>query len=149
MSHKRSMIVQSTFPPFVVVPPFSNIVSSIVAPPAALVSEIRGVIFHFNKRTARRREGIRLTAEVLDYNFTSAVSSRGHVERTSLFFAAVESHLSKRQECSQLFHGGSCDAQSVVVIVTDPAVCCLCVPVGWRSRTVQEKVGHKKPSPLK
>ena len=120
MSHKRSMIVQSSFAPFVVVPPFSNIVSSIVAPPAALVSEIRGVIFHFNKRTARRREGVRLTAEVLDYNFTSAVSSRGHVERTSLFFAAVESHLSKRQECSQLFHGSSCDAHSVVMIVTDP-----------------------------
>ena len=40
---------------------------------------------------------IRLTAEVLDYGFTSDVISSGHVERTSVLFAAVESQLGERQ----------------------------------------------------
>ena len=44
---------------------------------------------------------IRLTAEVLDYSFTSAVSDRGHVEGTPMMlFTAVESQLSERQMCS-------------------------------------------------
>ena len=33
--------------------------------------------------------GVRLTAEILDYRFTRAVSGSGHVERTSLLFAAM------------------------------------------------------------
>ena len=40
---------------------------------------------------------IRLTAEVLDYGFTSDVISSGHVERTSILFTAVESQLGERQ----------------------------------------------------
>ena len=40
---------------------------------------------------------IRLTAEVLDYGFISDVISSGHVERTSVLFAAVESQLGERQ----------------------------------------------------
>ena len=35
----------------------------------------------------------------------SAISGSGHVERTSLLFAAVESHLGERQVSSELSHG--------------------------------------------
>ena len=53
--------------------------------------------FHFKKRATGIRLDIRLTAEVLDRSFTSAVSDRGHVECTFLLFTAVESQLSERQ----------------------------------------------------
>ena len=73
----------------------------------------------------RARHDVRLTAEVLDHSFTSAVSDRGHVERTSLLFTAVESQLSERQVCYQLLHGTLLQKRLVVVIVANSSVCCL------------------------
>ena len=67
------------------------------------------VIFHYDIWATRGRLDIRLTAEVPDYIFTSAVSNSGHVERTSIVFTAVESQLGERQVCSQLIHGGFCE----------------------------------------
>ena len=68
------------------------------------------------------RQDIRLTAEELDYSFTSAVSDRGHVERTSLLFTAVESQLSERQVCPQLFHGTLSENCLVVMVTADSTV---------------------------
>ena len=62
-------------------------------------------ICNLHKRAARGGHDFRLTAEVLDYSFTRAVSGRGHVERTSLVFTAVESQLGERQVRSHLIHG--------------------------------------------
>ena len=73
----------------------------------------------------RVRHDVRLTAEVLDHSFTSAVSDRGHVERTSLLFTAVESQLSERQVGSQLIHGTLIQKRLVVVIVANSPVFCL------------------------
>ena len=64
----------------------------------------------------------RLTAEVLDYSFTSAVGGRGHVERTSLLFIAVESQLSERQVCYELIHGTLGQKRLVIVIAADSSV---------------------------
>ena len=116
------MIVHACLIYFAIVPPFPNKLRSIISPPTALFGQVRIVIFHSNKRVARVRHCIRLTAEILNYNFTSVVRDCGHVERTSLLFSAVESQLSERQVCPQLIHGVCCDAHSVVLIVADPAV---------------------------
>ena len=67
------------------------------------------VIFHSDIWATRGGLGIRLTAKVLDYSFTSAVTGSGHVERTSIVFTAVESQLGEGQVCSQLIHGGFCE----------------------------------------
>ena len=67
------------------------------------------VIFHSDIWATRDGLDIRLTAEVLDYSFTSVVSNSVHVERTSIVFTAVESQLGERQVCSQLIHGGFCE----------------------------------------
>jgi len=64
----------------------------------------------------------RRLAEVLDYSLTNAISDRGHVERTSLLFTAVESQLSERQVCSELMHGTLCQKRLVIVIVADSSV---------------------------
>ena len=68
------------------------------------------------------RLDIRLTAEVLDYSFTSAVRDRGHVECTPLLFTAVESQLSERQVCSEFFHGNLFQKRLVIAIATDSSV---------------------------
>ena len=65
------------------------------------------------------------------------------MERTSLLFSAVESQLGERQVCSELIHGGVCDSHSVVLIVADPAVCCLSSPIRGRVRTVYNQVSDK------
>ena len=57
-------------------------------------------MLHSIKRATRIRLDIRLTTEVVDYSFTSAVRARGHVERMYLLFTAVESQMSERQVCS-------------------------------------------------
>ena len=75
----------------------------------SLASLDRVVIFHSDIWATRGRLDIRPTAQVLDCSFTSAVSSSGHVERTSNLFTAVESQLGERQVCSQLIHGGFCE----------------------------------------
>ena len=68
------------------------------------------------------RHDVSLTAEVLDYSFTSAVSNRGHVERTSLLFTAVESHLSERRVSPQLIHGTLSEYRLVVMVTADSTV---------------------------
>ena len=83
------------------------------------------VIIHPYKRATRVRLDICLTAKVLDHSFTRAVCDRGHVERTSLLFAAVESYLSKRQVCSQFQHCVVCEKRVIVVIAAYSTVWCL------------------------
>ena len=65
------------------------------------------IIFHPHKRATGIRSRIRLTAKVLDNSFTSTVSGRGHVERTSLLFTTEESQLSKGHIRPEFFHGAS------------------------------------------
>ena len=98
------MVVQSIL--IYSMPPFANVTAhTIISPLTANSCQSRVVILHSNKRATGIRLDIRLTAEVLDYSFTTAVSDRGHVERASLLFTAVESQLSERQVCSELIHG--------------------------------------------
>ena len=92
-------------------------VTPLLALPLVTDSSCTGVIiFHSIKRATRQRSPIRLTAEVLDYSFTRAVCSCGHVDHSSFLFVAVESHLSERQVCSQFFHGIFCDEQRFVPV---------------------------------
>ena len=101
-------------------PPFANVIAfAIISPLAANSCQSRVVILHSNKRATGIRLNIRLTAEVLDYSFTSAVSNRGHVEGTSLLFTAVESQLSERQVCSELSHGSHSQKRLVVMVTAD------------------------------
>ena len=65
------------------------------------------------------RLDVRLTAEVLDYIFTSAVSDRGDVPSTSLSFTAVESQLSERQVSSELIHEARRQKRQVVMVTAD------------------------------
>ena len=145
-SNKCSVIVHACLTPEANVPPFSNKLQSIISPLAALFGQVRTVIFHSNKRAARVGQCIRLTAKILNYSFTSAVRGRGHVERSTLLFIAAESKLSEWQVCPQLLHGAGCDTHSIVVIVADPSVWCLSGPYWEISRTVDHKVGNKKPT---
>jgi len=104
-------------------PPFANVKAcTIVSPLAANSCQSGVVIFNSNKRATGIRLDIRLTAEVLDYSFTSAVSDRGHVERTSLLFTALESQLSERQVRSELIHGTLGQKRLVVMVTADSAV---------------------------
>ena len=114
-------MVQSVF--FSLGPPFTNVVNCTIfcTPLLANFRCLGIVIFHCDKRVTRVRHDIRLTAEVLDYSLTTAVSDCDHVERTSLLFTAVESQLSERQVCSQLIHG-TLRQKYVVVIVADSPV---------------------------
>ena len=70
----------------------------------------------------RMRQDVSLTAEILDHSFTRAVSDRGHVECTSLSFAAVESHLCERQVSPQLIHGTFLEYCLVVMVTADSTV---------------------------
>ena len=76
-----------------------------------------------------------MTAEVLDYSFTSAVSDRGHVEGTSLLFAAVESQLSERQAFSELIHGVFVQKCFAVVTASNSPVCCL-----WYNSGIEDEL---------
>ena len=106
ISNKCSVIVQTCFACFIFMPPLPyELRTSVVSPSGTIPGKIRVVIFHSNKRETRVWQGICLTAEILDYSFTRVVSGSGHVERTSLLFAAVESHLGERQVSSELSHG--------------------------------------------
>ena len=112
------MVVQSIL--ISSMPPFATIIAyTIISPLAANSCQSRVVILHSKKRTPGIRLDIRMAAEVQDYSFTSAVSNRGHVERTSLLFTAVESQLSERQVCSQLGHGTLCQKRLVVMATAD------------------------------
>ena len=114
VSYKSSVVVQSVF---------ISCQNASFTRESANSCPSRVVIYiHSNKRATGIRLDIRLTAEVLDYSFTSAVSDRGHVERTSLLFTAVESQLSERQMCSEFFHGALPQKRLVIVIVADSSV---------------------------
>ena len=69
-----------------------------------LHGQLRVVIIQSFKRIASQGSYVRLITEVLDHSFTSAVSDRGNVERSSMLFSAVESQLTERQMNPQLFH---------------------------------------------
>ena len=126
--------------------PFANFVlNTIKSPLIANSRQLRVVILHSNKRATGIRLDIRLTAEVLDYSFTSAVSDCGHVERTSLLFTAVESQLSERQVCSEFIHGTLRQKRLVVMVIADSAVWRLHWHLWWR-RIVNHNVGDKKPA---
>ena len=71
------------------------------------------------------RLDIRLTAEILDYCFASAVTDRGHVERTPLLFNVDESQLSEGQVCCELIQGVFLQNCFAVVIVSNSPVRCL------------------------
>ena len=101
-------------------PPFPNVlVMTIKSPVTANSCQFRVVILHSDKRVTGVRLDVRLTAEVLDYSFTNAVSDRGHVERTPLLLTAVEPQLSERQVCSELIHGTLCQKSLVVMVTAD------------------------------
>ena len=103
-------------------PPFANDIAAIISPLAASSCQSRVVILHSNKRATGIGLDIRLTAEVLDYSFTSAVSDRGHVERTCLLFTAMESYLSEIQVSSELIHGTLGENCLVVMVTSDSTV---------------------------
>ena len=85
--------------------PFANCVHVIFQSPIASLELSFSL---YNIWATRGGLDICLTAEVLDYSFTAAVGSSGNVERTSIFFKAVESQMGERQVCSQLIYGGFC-----------------------------------------
>ena len=58
---------------------------SLITPPLTLHDRLRVLAFRYLKRPTGIGGRIRLTAEVLDHSLTSAVTDRGHVERTTLF----------------------------------------------------------------
>ena len=107
------------------------------------------IIFHSIKRATAQGAGIRLTAEILDYSFTRAVSSGSHVDCTSFLFTAMKSQLSEGQVCSQFFHGILRDEQRLVVVtVADFTVRRLNRKLS-RGRVVYHNVGNKKPTSWK
>ena len=123
-SYKNRVVVQSVFISCQNAP-FTRESLDIISPLAAHSCQSRVVILHFHKRATGIRLDISLTAEVLDYSFTSAVSNRGHVEYTPLLFAAVESQLSERQACSELIHCVFLQKCFAVMTASNSPVCCL------------------------
>ena len=117
------------------------------SPPFASFRCFGGVVVHCNEWITRGWKYVSLTAEVLDYSFTSAVSDRGHVERTSLLFTAVESNLNERQVGPQLFHGIFRENCLVVMVTADSTVRCF----NWQLKGVWSLhcVGNGKPTSWK
>ena len=123
--------------------PFANFVHVFLSPILANSCQAWVVIFHSDIWATRGRLDIRLTAKVLNYSFTSAVSSSGHVERTSIVFTAVESQLGERQVCSQLIHGGFCENHLITGYSTVWSL-------DWKLRGwswTNHNVGNEEPSP--
>ena len=130
------MIVESVFV-CIMYPPFA------IFPFLTISTYIWVVIFHSDLWATRGGLDIRLTAEVLDYSFTSAVSNSDHVERTSIIFTAVESQLGERQVWSQLIHGGFRENHLITGYSTTWSL-------DWQMRgrtgTFHRNVGNKQPS---
>ena len=75
-------------------------------------------------------------------SFTNAVSSSGHVERTSNLFTAVESQLGERQVCSQLIQVGFCEKHLITGYSTAWSL-------DWQLRgwnSTNHNVGNEEPS---
>ena len=106
---ENHVIIQPLFIVLIVETPFvSELIERLCTPPLfADFCHSWVIIFHPYKRATGIRSRIRLTAKVLDNSFTSAVSGRGHVERTSLLLTTVESQLSKGHIRSEFFHSPS------------------------------------------
>ena len=127
--------------------PFANCVHAIFRSPILTNScQPWVVIFPDDIWATRGGLDICLTAEVLDYSFTAAVGSSGNVERTCIFFKAVESQLGERQVCSQLIHGGFCKNHLITGYST---VWSLDWQLRGRSWTFHRDVGNKKPASWK
>ena len=106
---ENHVIIQPLFIVLIVETPFvSELIERLCTPPLfADFCHSWVIIFHPHKRATGIRSRIRLTAKVLDNSFTSAVSGRGQVERTSLLFTTKESQLSKGHIRSEFFHSAS------------------------------------------
>ena len=114
---KRRQIVQSVL--IFGSSPFANFIHNFFKSPyRANTCYLGVVVFHSHKRATRGRLDIRLTAEVLDYSFTRAVSSRSDMECTPLLFLTVKPYLSERQMHSQLIHGGFRDKHLITAYCT-------------------------------
>ena len=124
--------------------PLTNVIWTIIVSPLFAISRQPWVvILHSEKRTTRGWPDIRVTAKVLHYSFTRAVSGRGHMERASLFFTAVESQLSKRQMPSQLIHRACREKHLLAAYFTEWR---LDWQLRGRSWAVHHNVGNKKPT---
>ena len=106
---ENHLMIQPLFIVFIAVTPFVCERIDRVTPPPLFADLWHSwvIIFHPHKRATGIRSRIRLTAKVLDNSFTSAVSGRGQVERTSLLFTTKESQLSKGHIRSEFFHSAS------------------------------------------
>ena len=119
MNH-YGMVIQFTFP---LKPPFTNKNFVIFRSPfCTLTWKVRVVSFQSFKRSTGSWFGFRLSGEVLNNSFSSAVSDGDHVKRTSSYFTAVKPHLSERQVLSQVVNGGICENQIVALVTVDLAI---------------------------
>ena len=98
--NKCCVVVHPSLSFFAVVSPLPNMAWAVISPLMTLHGQLRVIAIQSFIRITWGGKHVRLTAEVLDYSFTSAVSDRGHVERTYKLFIAVESQLSEGQMCS-------------------------------------------------
>ena len=113
----QPLFIVLSFTPFV-----SGLVERVTPPLFANLWHSWVIIFHPHKRATGIRSRIRLTAKVLDNSFTSTVSGRGHVERTSLLFTTEESQLSERHIRSEFFHGASVENNVPSLVKADSIV---------------------------
>ena len=152
---ENHVIIQLLFIVLSVVTPFvggwlEDFVTPPFPPPPQLFADLCHswvIIFHPYKRATAIRSRILLTAKVLDNSFTSAVSGRGQVERTSLLFTTVESQLSKGHIRSEFFHSASAKNNVPSLVETNFIVG---PPEGGLNRWgVLKNIGNKKPRPLK
>ena len=112
------MIVQSKCSVlFVMVSPFSDVLSAIISPQSTIQSQHRGIVVHPLKRVAGTWKCVSLTAEVLDCSFTIAVGGRDDVECTPMLLTAVESQLSEVQVRPQPTQTAGSDTHILTVVV--------------------------------
>ena len=146
---ENHVIIQPLFIVLIVETPFvSELIERLCTPPLfADFCHSWVIIFHPYKRATGIRSRIRLTAKVLDNSFTSAVSGRGHVERTSLLFTTVESQLSKGHIRSEFFHSPS--AKNNVPSLVEANFIVGPLEGGLNRLGVLDNVGNEKPPPWK
>ena len=145
---ENHVIIQPLFIVLIVETPFvSELIERLCTPPLfADFCHSWVIIFHPYKRATGIRSRIRLTTKVLDNSFTSAVSGRGHVERTSLLFT-VESQLSKGHIRSEFFLSPSAKNNVPSLVKANFIVGPL--EGGLNRWGVLNNVGNEKPPPWK
>ena len=120
---ENHVIIQPLFIVLIVDTPFvKGLIKRFTPPLFADLCHSWVIIFYPHKRATGIRSRIRLTAKVLDNSFTSTVSGRGHVERTSLLFTTKESQLSERHIRSEFFHGASVENNVPPLVKADSIV---------------------------